>query len=107
MRRDEQLVHGIRDAAGEYLAGNADFSPGTFVTVARVTVSRGGGSATVHVSVLPDDQAAHVLETLQKKLSALQEHINTSIPRYRAPRIRLALDQALPGAPPNEPTPAL
>lgn len=97
MRRPEQLAHALRDLVGEYVQRTTEFPHGTVVTVTRTEVGGDGKTATVFVSVLPEERQDEVLTLLQGERYALQGAVNRAIDRHAAPQVQFALDPAPAG----------
>ncbi len=95
MRRPDQLAHALRDAVATFVAEELEFPDGVLVTVTRAAVSGNKRSATLFISVYPDDRADDALTRLTARLYDLQGHVNDALGYRRAPRIRFALDRGL------------
>ena len=82
----------LRDAAAEFLAREA--GPQSLITVTRAEVSSDFGSATLFLSVLPEEQSTAALGLARRNIPELKKFLkeNTKLPR--APFIDFALEKA-------------
>lgn len=72
--RDERLSAQIRDELSATILREMEF-PGAMVTITEVELTQKRDAANVHVSVLPDEKAAHVIKRLNGAAGMLRHFL--------------------------------
>lgn len=78
----------IKKELGQILLREMDFPEGVLVTVTRVETSPNLNQSRIYISVMPEDKAARVLETLEKSVYYLQQKLNKRLKMRPIPRIK-------------------
>ncbi|OHA21399.1 MAG: hypothetical protein A2849_00205 [Candidatus Taylorbacteria bacterium RIFCSPHIGHO2_01_FULL_51_15] len=86
----EKMREAIRHAAAEFMAEASNRT--SLVTVTNVHLAKRGDSATVLITVFPDDKEKEALEFASRQGGALRDFISKRISLQRVPYISFALD---------------
>jgi len=91
-RRTDQIDSLLRESIGEYLARNAEWPDGTFVTITKVSTAPDLKNASVYVSVLPEEKRGSALEKLRQIKSDIQKELFHSLSVKFVPKIHFKID---------------
>lgn len=95
--RDERLASQIRDELSTVILREMEF-PGAMPTITDVELTQKRDAATVHVSVIPDEQADHVVARLNGARGMLRHLLIKPIPIRVVPELVFKADRGLQNA---------
>ncbi len=95
--REERLAAQIRDELSRAILKEMEF-PGALPTITEVELNQKRDVATVHVSVLPDEQADHVVGRLNGARGMLRHLLIKPIPIRLIPELVFKADRGLQNA---------
>jgi ribosome-binding factor A len=91
--KHDQSVNHFQEALAESLAAQAEFPPGVLVTLIRAEITGDSKYAKGTLSVLPEDRADEVLETLKSQGKYIKEALNKKLRLRQIPELHWAIDK--------------
>ena len=90
MERSEKIQEAIREAAARFIERESNKT--ALITVTRVELADRGRSATIYITVMPEDGEDSALNFLKRKRPELREAIKASLNIRSIPFLDVAID---------------
>jgi ribosome-binding factor A len=90
MERSEKIQEAIREAAARFIERESNKT--ALITVTRVELADRGRSATIYITVMPEDGEDSALNFLKRKRPELREAIKASLNIRTIPFLDVAID---------------
>ena len=94
-RRMKKLDSLLEYEVSEAIREECELPLGSIATVTSADVSPDVAHATIHVSVLPEDQAEEAMKILINNVYGIQQRINGRLHLKKVPKIRFMPDHSL------------
>lgn len=95
--RDERLSAQIRDELSSTILREMEF-PGALLTITEVELTQKRDAANVHISVLPDEKATHVLKRLNGAAGMLRHFLLKKLTIKVIPELFFKIDRGAANA---------
>ncbi|MDD5732080.1 MAG: 30S ribosome-binding factor RbfA [Patescibacteria group bacterium] len=94
MSRIDQINELIKQELGKIILTEIEFDPGVMVTIMAVDTSVTLETATIWISIFPENKSGSALEVLNKRIGELQKLLNRKLALRFVPKIQFKIDKS-------------